>query len=368
VALVTLLGMVIQHCMNHVKPAGSALPAMVCGVLAAAVLSTLSTGDTMTALEDIGRLVILVVLVCNLVRSPKRYALFVSAVIALSVYLAIYSMCLFFGGDTIVQDGVLRSQGTGIFGDPNDLAATIVPALALIWVRFGDAAKAGKTVYLLAGATLLAATLLADSRGGMVALTTMFAAFVLTAKMSRTTKALTLAGAALLFLVGSGRMMNFDSQEASANSRFWFWDNGLQQLQMHPLFGVGYGQFASVNSGMVAHNSFVQCFAELGLVGYFFWIGSIYVSLRPMRSADSAATGAFLGSRIALVAYLVASFWLTHTYNPVLYVLLCLPLLAQATADVAAPAPRVRFVDFVNIAGICAGSIIFIKVLSDHYR
>ena len=76
-----------------------------------------------------------------------------------------------------------------------------------------------------------------------------------------------------VFLVlGPSRMTTFDSTEASANMRFWYWSFGVELLFQHPIFGAGYGQFLELNHGMLAHNSFVQCFAELGLVGYFFWI------------------------------------------------------------------------------------------------
>lgn len=368
VAIVTLLGMLTRNSMDHVRLLRFPVLSMAAGLLATAAVSTLPSGDTMTAVEDIGRLVILVILIGNLVRTPRRYAVCVSALIGLSVYLAAFSIALFFSGSAVRQDGVLRSEATGIFSDPNDLAATIVPAIALLGARLSGSKSTLRPVYLLLGAILLTSVLFADSRGGMLALVATFAGFVLTGKASKTAK-MTLLACSLLVFAGSGRMTNFDSQEASANSRFWFWDNGITQLMGHPLVGVGYGQFASVNGGMVAHNSFVQCFAEVGLIGYFFWIGAIYLSFRSAQvSSGAVAPGrALTGARIALAAYLVASFWLSHTYSPILFVLLCLPMAAQSEGSETLVRPA-RRADYAVVLGICFASIAVIKTLADHYK
>src|SRR5258708_27343409 len=114
-------------------------------------------------------------------------------------------MFLYFSGGAILQDGVLRSEATGIFGDPNDLAATIVPAIALVGVRLTDGRGATKPIYLMAGAILLAAMMLANSRGGMLALAALFAGFVLSGTASRPAKIVLVSVALLALVAGSGR-------------------------------------------------------------------------------------------------------------------------------------------------------------------
>ena len=59
------------------------------------------------------------------------------------------------------------------------------------------------------------------------------------------------------------------SAESGAD-RTALWGVGLQMLKAHPLFGVGFGNFAD-SAGLTAHNSIVVCAAELGLFGLFFW-------------------------------------------------------------------------------------------------
>ena len=50
-------------------------------------------------------------------------------------------------------------------------------------------------------------------------------------------------------------------------------------LKSHPLFGVGFGNFAD-NAGLTAHNSVVVCAAELGLFGLFFWALFLFPTVR----------------------------------------------------------------------------------------
>ena len=49
------------------------------------------------------------------------------------------------------------------------------------------------------------------------------------------------------------------------------WGLGIQMLKQNPLFGFGYQRWPDFSGGMAAHNSLVNCFGELGLVGYACW-------------------------------------------------------------------------------------------------
>ncbi len=106
---------------------------------------------------------------------------------------------------------------------------------------------------------------------------------------------------------------------------------------MEPLRGavvVGYiagkGRFTEFSdSGRVAHNSFVHCWAELGLFGYFFWLGLIIASLKDgwaIGKITSEEPDAQEMSRLAkagiasMAGYLAASFFLSRTYVHPLYI------------------------------------------------
>jgi hypothetical protein len=49
------------------------------------------------------------------------------------------------------------------------------------------------------------------------------------------------------------------------------WATGLELFKGAPLFGIGFGAFTDFND-ITAHNSFVLCLAELGLIGSTIWM------------------------------------------------------------------------------------------------
>ena len=95
-----------------------------------------------------------------------------------------------------------------------------------------------------------------------------------------------------------------------------------------PILGVGYSNFTDHNA-LTAHNSFVLCFAELGIVGYFFWLSLLVVAIlqlnqvlqyTPGRRRWKTTASAFESALLASFAgMLVAAFFLSRSYNPILY-------------------------------------------------
>ena len=397
ISVVTLVSLVFQKLLAREPLTRSPLNAMMTGFGLSVILSAASQGNFSVAILDISRLVILVLLISNLVTSPQRYRALVTALLLFTGYLAAYSIYLFHSGATTHREGIEQAKATGIFSDPNDLAATFVAGLALVLTRVRRAPTLlPRLLYGLVAVVILVAIILANSRGGMLALLALLGGFVF---VNTRRKALATIIAVVLGLgvvtFGAGRMTNFDSKEASANSRFWFWANGVQQLQHKPLLGVGYNGFPDVNHGMTAHNSFVLCFAETGLVGYFFWMGCIYYCYRwrgPRPSGGTAPTDTDVatrdatfeaqGAQFALMAYLVAAFWISRTYTPVLYLLFSLPIVqriafAPALAAAAKPKPVTPVpsdpkgniaADWLHIALLCLGSILFIYLLAMRLR
>jgi putative inorganic carbon (HCO3(-)) transporter len=116
----------------------------------------------------------------------------------------------------------------------------------------------------------------------------------------------------------------------SATGRVQAWSEGLQMLKAQPVLGVGYGQFVDHNA-LTAHNSFVLCFSETGLLGYFFWLGLLlasFICLRTMRALplvepiDTDITQWAGILQLSLFAFLAAAFFLSRTFVPMLYLLL----------------------------------------------
>lgn len=220
---------------------------------------------------------------------------------------------------------VRRVRGTGIFGDPNDLAMSLVLVIPFLMSGiFGSGVNPFRRVLSLGALGALGFTLvLTQSRGGMVGAAAMFAAYA----SKRVGKTVAAGAVVLVVLValaaGPSRFQEIDSTESSAQGRIQAWAEGLAMLRSSPILGVGYGRFIEFHS-LVAHNSFVHTLGETGLVGGFFFVGVFYwffVGHSTRRNVSGAAT-----SRLALdlwasgVGVTVCAMFLSRQYSPVLYV------------------------------------------------
>lgn len=339
VSVCTLVALYFQLFLSRTPLVQSPVNALILGFGAVAVVSTFGKGSLLAVVTDFGKLVILVLLVLNLIRTPERYRTFVSAMMLFTSYLALFSIFLYFQGGAMKYTGTIdRSVATGIFSDPNDLAAAIIGGLALALTRIATAPRGAKVFYFLLTMMMIWAILLTNSRGGLLALMAVVGGYFFTFSRHKIAASVAAVMVIVLFLaVAPSRMTDFDNKEESANSRFWFWANGILVLKSNPITGVGYDNFAPLNENMVAHNSFVQCFAELGLAGYFCWMGCIYYGFRPRRPKDEDAgeetdereMRELLGARLALAGFLTACFWITRTFVPVTYLMISLPIAHQ---------------------------------------
>jgi O-antigen ligase len=120
-------------------------------------------------------------------------------------------------------------------------------------------------------------------------------------------------------------------KDESSEARVEAWASGFEMLRSNPIFGVNFGNFSEAHSrGITAHNSFVLCFAEMGLVGYFVWMGILTTSfmeltrLMTLPVADEEDLEIRRWSRairLSFATFLAAAFFLSRTYILTLYML-----------------------------------------------
>ncbi|MGA2552062.1 MAG: O-antigen ligase family protein [Burkholderiaceae bacterium] len=242
-----------------------------------------------------------------------------------------------------VSGGFLRLRGIGFLADPNDFAQAIVLVLPLLWARYVRKQPV-RTFLLLMVPTLafLYAIFLTHSRGALVGLAALL--FFGVRKRLGTVKTVLL----IAILVVGAQATNFSggrdmsTQEESAGDRIDSWDKGIHLLAQRPLLGVGYGNYTNFNE-LTAHNSFVLCFTELGLVGLFIWIG---ILVQAYKSVNYLATTAPPQSpehiwgyslRSALIGFLACAWFLSRTYEPLLYLLAAMCIAAAYCRKEAEP-------------------------------
>ena len=144
-----------------------------------------------------------------------------------------------------------------------------------------------------------------------------------------------------LIVLGPARAQAMDSQENSAQTRIEAWGQGLMMLRSKPVFGVGYSRFTEYHR-KVAHNSFVQTAAELGLLGAIVLVAMLDTMFRVFNRARKAAEvpaelpSAYVSGLLASAAgMLVCAFFLSRQYVAVPYILFAV----AGSLDGLVPAP-----------------------------
>ncbi|HXB75635.1 MAG TPA: O-antigen ligase family protein [Candidatus Acidoferrales bacterium] len=231
--------------------------------------------------------------------------------------------------DQSKPQGLLRIRALGFLNDPNDLGQALVMALPFVALAWRRGRRLRNLVLVhVPVAIFLIAVYLTHSRGAVFSLLVLV--LVAARKRLGNTKA-ALAGALLVMValaanVSGGRAVS--SSDASGEGRLDAWSAGLQMLRGNPVFGVGYNFFTE-NHELTAHNSFVLCFAELGLAGYLVWLAMLGVSHAELASLEDGESPEELDVRrwaramhLSLYSFLAAAFFLSRTYSLGLYILL----------------------------------------------
>ena len=207
-------------------------------------------------------------------------------------------------GQVIVTE---RLRSTGIFNDPNDFAMILVAGLVLGWHYLTTANLLTKPLWLLAMGGFGFALTLTKSRGGFLAL---FVAAGVYAQAKWGWKRAVLVACLMLPLVAAIFAMRNDGglDSGTGQSRVQIWAEGFSLWRHTPMFGIGYGMYGE-EVGHVAHNSFLQCYVELGLLGGTMFFGCFYFALRTLweqRNQPEVAEDIVARRRTTLVLALVA--------------------------------------------------------------
>jgi hypothetical protein len=317
-------------------------------------------GGAIEAFLDFGKVVLLYFLIVSLVTSVKRAKGLLLAMVVGCLFMAAWGIWQAHSPDhygfavygdnpsyyqAVIQQPdipggqpeIVRVRALGIFRDPNDLSLMLVAVLPFL---FGTALSSAastmvRVLSLAAAAPMLYCVYLTNSRGGWLALGVMLVAFLYTHIPSRKV-GLALAGAACVAVLalGPSRMATISSEEGSARGRLIAWGEGNRMLKQWPLFGAGQGRFMEFSdSRRVAHNSFVHCWAELGLFGYFFWLGMVVATLKDawaLSKVQSEDQGAAELGRLGkagfagFIGFMAATLFLSRAYVVPPYILFAL--------------------------------------------
>ena len=226
-----------------------------------------------------------------------------------------------------------RIRGNGVLQDPNDFAQAMLVALPFCWLAYKKGKRLQNLLVVVAPTALIVITLYyTKSRGGAIGLLALLA-IRFWGRMS-TFKTIALIGVMGALMVAThftgGRAISADDE--SSEGRLAAWGQGFSMVRTDPILGVGYARFVDYNN-LTAHNSYVLCFAETGLAGYFCWLTILVATLlhlsmlKKIDGADELSEGIrrWAGTlQLSLGGFLVTAFFLSRTYVFVPYMIIAM--------------------------------------------
>jgi len=265
--------------------------------------------------------------------------------------------------------------GGGI-GDPNELAALILPGLVFAVFLLALERRFAMRLWLAASCLMFIATiLLTQSRGGVVALGVVIMAGLAFGGPLRgriAAAALALAAVAVVVFVliappsSLGRLGSF--RGGGGTGRLDLWKVATQVIGDHPIAGVGAGNFPVVepryaasagnlarvdlvlDDTKVVHNTYLNILTDLGFVGFLAFLaliaGIVYSTIQSIRRFDANGDRAagLLGraTLIGTLGMLGAFTFLSAQYEKQLWLVLGLAAALssssfQKRAEVASP-------------------------------
>jgi O-antigen ligase len=346
--------------------------------LAWAAFSLLWVADTGTGISAIARYVpdmLLLPIACMAICTRRDLMIVLGAIVIGAVIAAAFGILAPPSSTGLAESAESAERATGTIGDPNELAAALLLGVGL---GTGLALSRGRFVALrLGGAVAIpicaAGIFLSLSRGGLIALGALLVAGALLGGRWRgfmTGFLVLVAAAGVLYFT---QIASLPARERittahGGSGRSDLWTIGLRMVQAHPLEGVGVGNFQVLSPDYVlqpgvlmrtdlifasvpkiTHNTYLEVTTEIGIPGLLLFMlivmGSLACALQAARlwskrgevGMEALARGALL----ALVGMLAADFFISQTYDKLLWTMLAIgpAMLALARREAIARAP-----------------------------
>ena len=259
------------------------------------------------------------------------------------------------GGAGAAAETLTSTEGRlkGGLGDPNFLAAAIVPAIVLAAALMPTVRSSARWVLLACAGVLVVGLAATESRGGAVAAAGAFAAaiFVMPRQRRRVVAAalgIVLIGA--LYFAVYPKAFERITSSGDGSGRADLWQVAWRITAEHPAAGVGLHNFtvyspryvrrpgALKNVDLIAerphavHNTYLELLTETGVIGIGLFLAVIVASLGAAwkaalmfeRRGDQALGTLSRGVLVAAAGILVAAVFVSLGSDPVLWLLLAL--------------------------------------------
>jgi len=283
--------------------------------------------------------------------------------------------------NTIEQITYHRLQGSGIFQDPNELCVLLACVTPLCLFAFASARNIFFRCLWLSELLIFAyAIQRTASRGGFLALMAGLGVLCLNRFGWRKSLALGAFGLPVLLVLFGGRQTDLSTNVGTGQSRIQLWSDWFTEFKSAPLFGVGIPApkdpnddgapaivTAVTNTDHLAHNSYLQSFAYLGVFGGTFFLGAFALSVITLSRLRWPQTFILDPGQRQLQPYLLGSitaftvglFSLSLCYVVPTYLVLGLAA-AFPSVSAATPPPALPQFSLRLYSRLLAGSAVFL--------
>jgi O-antigen ligase len=247
------------------------------------------------------------------------------------------------------------ARATGTIGDANELAAALIPGfiMSLVLVVVLKRAPLARLAAAGAATICIVGLFFTVSRGGLVGLAVALVAAVFVSGRWRPIAVVASVSVALLTVgyfsfVAPAQERTRVTEAQGGTGRTEIWKIGMRMVKAHPVRGVGLGNFQNssvhyllqpgeirrsdffVDQPHVAHNTFLQVLAELGIPGLALFLAIIAFSMSSAlraawafeRAGDLRMELVARGLLVSVSGLLASDFFLSANYSKQLWLLL----------------------------------------------
>lgn len=368
---------------------------LVVGLLFSVVLSQLIQGHNYV-LDDFApeflKVVLYYFVLVSVIDSPRRLVQFFGWIVVIVVILATIALLNFHGEIDIESiDIVTRTevnsqtgevyqvrqlQATGIYADPNDFCLILTTGVVFALCRSYLSRSLPMKLCWFAPIFLFGyAIFQTQSRGGLLGLMFGIFAFVYVRYGVRRSMLLVPVLFGAIMFASGGRQGDMDTSGGTAQHRYRLWSDGFAMMMSKPLYfvtGIGAGEHAAALD-LVAHNSFVHAYVELGMLGGSIFLGAFYLAVMGLWRVRTEKTatktvkirGLYPFIFAAVLGYAGGSYSVSRNYVIPTYMILGISTVYLRLAYPTIPhwlrfdRRMVRRLSFVGVAGF-----IFLKLFT----
>jgi O-antigen ligase len=369
---------------------------MILGLFFTAILSNIARSsiyDARSGAEDLGKSILYYFLFVGLVTSVPLLRRFWFVLFLAAFSLTVLSLLQFYElidvpalkpyrsfhlDEAGQEDIMIRMRSVGVYNDPNDFCLLLVMGMLICFYFMGERSLAFfRFLWFVPIVVFGWGMALTQSRGGFLGLAAGLLCLGYERFGRKKTIVLSLLVSPALLIAFAGRMTDISGgvSQDTGRERLEIWGSAMMALKANPIFGVGYGVFRDeVGNGLVAHNSFIHTWTEVGLVGgamfsgaFFYAVWSLHrLKAHSARIADPELIRLRPFLAALLTGFAVGLFSLSRSYVMPTYMMLGMATsyldMVSKHDPAAVPRFNLRLVRTLALATIAFLALIYILV------